>query len=156
MLKFIGAIIIVLAGDFLSRHAVRFEKKRLSVLDGWIDLIFYIRTQIDCYLMPLDEILATADKTLLQFAEDRSYQHTLASLFGATSPYLNTEGQRILRGMIREMGGSYREEQVKRCDFYLVSLRALREKLAAELPARLKLCTTLSLCTAVGTAILLW
>jgi hypothetical protein len=125
-------------------------------LDAWIDLLVYVRGQIDCYLLPLDEILAAADKTLLSACAPSGEPHSLAALLQGALPYLDAEGQRLLSSLVREMGTSYREEQIKRCDYYVQALQLCREKVAQELPARLKMRTTLSVCAAIGVAILLW
>lgn len=154
--KLLGGGLIVLAGGIVAHQTVKREKKRLSVLDGWLDLLLYIRGQIDCYLMPLDEILAAADKTLLVRAGAVRATDSLRAIYASALPYLDAESGRLIASLIRELGTSYREEQVKRCDYYLGALQKQREKLAAELPARVKMYTTLSICAAVGTAILLW
>lgn len=125
-------------------------------MDAWIDLLVYVRGQIDCYLLPLDEILAAADKTLLAACAPSGETHSLAALLQGALPYLDAEGQRVLSSLVREMGTSYREEQIKRCDYYVQALQLCREKVAQELPARLKMRTTLSVCAAIGVAILLW
>ena len=66
MLKFLGALLIFAVGVFAAFVSVQYEKKRLSVVDGWIDLILYIRSQIDCYRMPLDDILSGGDRALFE------------------------------------------------------------------------------------------
>ena len=155
-IKILGGILVLFAGGMAAVSRARFEKKRLAVLDGWLGLLLYIRGQIDCYLMPLDEILALADKTLLSSCMAKKEDTTLSAILASSSPYLDEESRRLLSALVREIGNSYREEQLKRCDFYIDALRTRREKTASELPARLKMGVTLSLCAAVGTAILLW
>lgn len=156
LIKILGVGLITSAGGFAAYSAVRYEKRKLSVLDAWIDLLFHIRGQIDCYLMPLDEILACADPRILTACMCHTPHPDLHMLFEASSPYLTGEGKRLLTGFIREIGGSYREEQLRRCDYYINALRTVRDKIAMDLPARVKLCITLSLCTAIGAVILLW
>ena len=53
LIKLLGALLVLSVGGFSAFGTVRYEKKRILVLDGWIDLILYIRSQIDCYLTPL-------------------------------------------------------------------------------------------------------
>ena len=156
LIKSIGVGLILTAGSFASYTAVRYEKRKLSVLDAWIDLIFHIRGQIDCYLTPLNEILACADRDLLLSCMCRTPHPNLKTLFASSSPYLGGESKRLLTAFIREIGGSYREEQLRRCDYYINALRAIRDKLAADLPSRIKLYVTVSLCAALGAAIILW
>lgn len=156
LIKLIGGGLILSAGIAAAYGTVRFEKQRLSVADAWIDLIFHIRGQIDCYLKPLDEILACADREILQACMCRTPHPDLKMLYASSEPYLGEEARRLISGFIKELGGSYREEQLRRCDFYINSLRSIRQKIADDLPMRTKLCITLSLCGALGAAILLW
>lgn len=156
LIKLLGGGLILSAGSFAAYSAVRFEKRKLSVIDGWIDLIFHIRSQIDCYLMPLDEILACTDREILKACMCQTPHPSLSTLLESSSPYISNESKRLLSSFVKEIGGSYREEQLRRCDYYINTLRIIREKIADDLPARQKLCIALSLCAAAGTAILLW
>ena len=155
-LKLLGGGLLIAAGGFSAHTVSGFEKKRLSVLDAWIDLIFYIRGKIDCYLMPLDEILSSADQELLKACMCSDPHPTLRALLDRSSVYLTEEPKRLLNAFVKEIGSSYREEQLRRCDYYIQTLRSEREKIAKELPARLRLSVSLSLCAAFAAAILLW
>lgn len=154
--KLIGCVLILASGTGFALTASRYEKRRLSVLEAWIDLIFYIRTQIDCYLMPIGEILQTADRTLLRGCMGGPNEVELSVLLKRSAIYLGEEANRLLNSFVKEIGSSYREEQVKRCDYYLTALRGIREKQLEELPARVRVCTAISLCVSFGIAILLW
>ena len=154
--KLIGCALVLLSGGGYAVSASRYEKKKLSVLDGWMDLIFFIRSQIDCYLTPLSEILQNADPSLLRACMGNGNSEDLPTLQQASGTYLGEEARRLLNSFVREIGSSYREEQVKRCDYYLAALRDIREKQREELPARLRVCTAISLCASFGIAILLW
>lgn len=155
-IKLLGGLLMLCAGGMTAATVIRFEKRKLSVLDAWIELLLYVRGQIDCYLLPLDEILAAADKTLLHACAPSGKFDSLSALLQGALPYLEPEGRRLLSALVRELGSSYREEQIKRCDYYIHALELCREKMAEALPARLKMGTTVSLCLAIGAAILLW
>jgi len=135
---------------------INLERKRLQALDGWIELIFHIRTRIDCYLTPIGEILATADRELLKPCMGTPSDSSLEALLQKSRFLLSPEANRLLTAFARELGGSYREEQVKRCDYYADALRRLRDKEFDQLPARLRVRCALCLCAAIGAAILLW
>lgn len=156
MLKFLGALLILAVGVFAAFVSVQYEKKRLSVVDGWIDLILYIRSQIDCYLMPLDDILSGGDRALFEACMSPSNAADLPAILEASGIYLDGDGKRLIESFVREIGAGYREEQIKRCDFFISSLRTQRERIAAQLPLRTRLCATLCICIALATAILLW
>ena len=57
-IRLLGIAFILSAGGLAAVTSVRFERRKLTVPEAWLDLIFYIRSRIDCYLTPLDEILA--------------------------------------------------------------------------------------------------
>ena len=156
MLKFLGALLILSVGIFAAFVSVQYEKKRLSVVDGWIDLILYIRVQIDCYLMPLGDILSGGDRALFEACMSPSNAADLPAILDASGIYLDGDAKRTLESFVREIGAGYREEQLKRCDFFISSLRTQRERIAAALPLRVRLCATLCVCIALATAILLW
>ena len=156
MLKFLGALLIFSGGIFAAFVSVQYEKKRLSVVDGWIDLILYIRGQIDCYLMPLNDILSGGDRALFEACMSPSNAADLPAILSASQIYLDGDSKRTLEGFVREIGTGYREEQLKRCDFFISSLRSQRERIAAALPLRVRLCSTLCICLSLATAILLW
>ena len=155
-IKLFGGLLVLLAGVLSAGAYARFEKKRLSVLDAWMELLLYIRGQIDCYLMPIDRILGLADRDLLRACSGGKPVSSLTDTLHGALPYLDFESRRLLSSLARELGSSYREEQLKRCDYYLQALQRQREKLEQALPNRIKLGTTVRLCVAIGTAILLW
>ena len=156
--KLLGVLLILAVGVFASYSSVRYEKRRLTVIDGWIDLIFYIRSQIDCFLMPIGQILENGEQPLLQACASISPDGAtdLSAILRASSLYLDGEGKRLLEAFVREIGSSYREEQIRRCDYYISSLQVLRAKIADALPMRIRLCAALCMCIALGIAILLW
>lgn len=156
MLKFLGALLIFAVGIFAAFVSVQYEKKRLSVVDGWIDLILYIKGQIDCYLMPLDDILSGGDRALFEACMSPSNAADLPAILNASQIYLDGDAKHTLESFVREIGSGYREEQLKRCDFFISSLQTQRERIAADLPMRVRLCATLCICLSLATAILLW
>lgn len=155
--KILGSGMILLAGTGAAFCSVRYERTRLRILDGWIDLIFFIRGQIDCYLMPLDEILRKADGELLRACSVKSaHTDSLETILHNGTIYFSADTHRLLSAFVREIGCSYREDQLRQCDYYIQALRNQREQIASQLPSRIKLSATLCLCLALGTAILLW
>ncbi len=156
MLKLLGALLIISIGGFAAVTSVRYERRRVSVIDGWIDLIFYIRGQIDCYLLPIGEILEKGDSYLNTAKLSYEGAANLNAILEASSIYLDGDVKRLLEGFVSEIGDCYREEQVRRCEYYMNALSAQRDKIAANAPIRIKLSATLCMCIALGTSILLW
>ncbi len=154
--KALGALLILAVGAITAKAGAMREREKLTVLDAWLGLLLYVRGQIDCYLLPLDEIFRGADVELLRAASAGRKTETWDDLLRASLPHLGKESARLLTALIRELGSSYREEQLRRCDYYLAALEKERDRIAAALPARQKLYVASCFCTALGTAILLW
>ena len=106
--------------------------------------------------MPLDDILSGGDRALFEACMSPRNAADLPAILEASQIYLDGDAKRTLESFVREIGAGYREEQLKRCDYFIASLRAQRERIAAELPLRMRLCATLCVCIALATAILLW
>ena len=169
--KLIGSGLLLLVSGYVALAVRRFEYRRLRVLDGYISLICFIKGQIDCYAMPLTDILSRADPLILANCLGLETPRTATLTFpgwgmGGEMPlpamvresrlYLQPETERLLSGIAGELGSMYRAEQVSRCDYYIQALTEERRKLYETMPARLRTCSTLCLCCAVGAAVLLW
>lgn len=165
--KIIGSVVLLLAGGYISAAMTRFERRRLRVLDGYISLIYYIKGQIDCYAMPLSDILARADPAIIAACLGLDSSEVLPPLPMNGEPplpamvkesrlYLEPESERLLTTLTGELGATYRAEQVARCDYYVAALTEERRKLNDTLPARLRATCTLCICCAIGAAVLLW
>ena len=153
-LKLIGVLLVLLAGLLAAALWIGKEKRKLSTLDAWIALLSYIRNQIDCYLTPLPVILLQKDVPKIPSSNGEAGR--LLDMLEGCAAYLDAEEIRLLSCFVREIGNHYREEQIKQCNDSLERLKRLREKRAAELPARLRVAMALSLCSALGISILLW
>lgn len=154
-LKLIGGGMILGVGIAGAILGARREKRKLAILDGWINLISYIRNQIDLYLTPLDEILQKADTAKGSHASKENAP-TLAALFGTTVGWLDEEEKRLIGEFVNGIGDGYREDQIRKCNYYLESLRSLRAARAAQLSPRIRVMLAVCLCASLGVAILLW
>lgn len=155
--KLIGAACIAAAGVLVALGAVRRERKKLVLLEAWIDLVSFLKSEIDLYLTPLDTLLANADPSLLrQFGVPEGQAITLDALADASEPFLDAEARRTIHALLRELGASYREEQIKQCEMRLEALERLREEAALSVPQKTRLYLTLCLCAVAGVLILLW
>ena len=154
-LRYLGVGIILTTSIGGALSGARLEKKKLQSLDAWIALIAHVRLQIDCYLTPIDRILATTDRALLA-AIGNEHAQTSDALREAARSYPDAAVARELSAFLATLGTTYRDEELKCCDYHLARLRAHREAMAASLPTRVKAKVTLTLCLAVGSVILLW
>ena len=156
VLKICGVLLILGAGGLSALVLIRHEKRRVAVLAGWSDLIWYIRSQVDCYLLPLPEILARADVNLFQACFCQEPHANLTAVYHASQFYLDQESKRLLSSFVREFGYGNREELLHRCDSYISSLGRLRAKRMEELPAKARIACAVCIGIAVLISILLW
>ncbi len=167
--KLMGGALLLLAGGYVSIAISRFEHLRLRVLDGYISLIYYMKGKIDCYAMPVNDILMQADPALIAACLGRTGrghivvtewitvgEMPLTALIRESRVYLAPESERLLTTFSGELGHTYRVEQVARCDYYIQALDEERRRLKDALPARLRVSGVLCLCCAIGAAMLLW
>lgn len=164
--KYVGMAILLLVGAYASISMNRLERHRLEVLDGYISLLRYIKGQINCYAMPLEDILSAADPLLLATclglpsrrhpSETPASVPTLPEMILSARLYMEPETERLLNNFSSELGHTFRAEQVTRCEDYIQALGEERRKLAEATPMRVRVNSVLSLCTALGLVILLW
>lgn len=155
-LKLFGSLCLLMAGTLAAHTCARYEKQKLSVLDAWITLIDTIREEIDCYLLPLDDILASIDRTLILDCMCAKTAPSLEDLLRSSLLYLEPEAKRLISSFVREIGKSNREEQVRRCSYYVTGLQNVRERMKGELSGKIRVGSTLSLGIAAAVTILLW
>ncbi len=168
--KIIGCLILLFSGGYVSVALSRFEKKRLQVLDGYLALLYYMKGQIECYALPVRDILARADPSLvsdcLGLPRTADASSLIPALLLSEAPfsrlveesrlYLVPEAERLLLTFSGELGHTFRADQVLRCDHYMTVLGEERRHLAEALPTRLRVLTTLAVSVAIGASILLW
>lgn len=156
VLKLLGVLLILGAGGFAASLFVGFEKRKIAVLAGWSDLIFYIRSQVDCYLLPLPQIMERADRALLEACLCRQQHPDLTTIYHTSQMYLDAEAKRLLSSFVREFGYGGREELLRRSDYYIAALGQLRAKRMEELSAKSRVIFAVCMGAAVLLSILLW
>lgn len=114
-------------------------------------LLEFLRLQVECFALPVGEILSRVDRELLFGCGWRREEppRSLSELFGAASS-LDKESRRILGELALSFGKGYREEQVRLCDGAERQLRAHTERLRQSLEGKKRV--NLTLCVAGATA----
>lgn len=151
-----GAVVILACGIEISRRLnakISIDHERI---EKYILLLRYIRSQIDCFALPICDILGRADRQLLIGCgwEEESFPSSLEEMLREAS--VEDEGARgILLEFCEDFGKSYLEEQIRRCDHYISLLDERRDILNKDLPRKKKLNSTLCISGAVAVVILL-
>lgn len=153
--KLAGAALLLLCGALGGRMICRDRERDLEVIEGYIALIKYIKNQIDCFNKPLDRILASCPNSILASIGASPGEGGMAELLGR-SPNPPAAVAELLGGLSLELGGGYRESQLKLCDYYLGRIGAERDRLAAELPRKRRSTMTLCVCGAAALALVMF
>ena len=157
MYKIIGVSLLSVGGFLCARIINKKEERTLTLTNGWISFIRYVKNQIECFGIPIEKILSECDVNLLEKIEyqgkipPKDFSELLA---GASLPNKDT-GAMIIE-FTREFGRYYREEQLKRCNYYLSALEERRIFQNEKLPEKKRMNYTLWLsgCLALGILLL--
>lgn len=156
ILKLIGSIVVVASSISVAISHRVFQEKKLRTLDGFIALLMYIKGQVDCYALPLYEMLMGIPPEILYDCNSPLGVESLDELIGESRVYLEDESLRLLESFSLEFGSIFREEQLRRCDFYIEALVEERKRLSADVERRARVGGALSVCAMIGLVILLW
>ena len=154
--KLVGAALVLASGTGLAVGAARFERVRLQVHDALISLLFFIKGRIDCYAMPAEQIMLEMDKSILADCRCPGQVDSIRALLPHVQSYLDPETYRVLQSFGEGLGSGFREEQIKRCEYYIELLRDKRLQLEAQRAARAKTNGAIWILCALGAVILLW
>lgn len=115
--KIIGSVLIILSGCFLSRKMIRSDDAAVQRLVAFSELLTSIRSRIENYCMPTDEILKDLPHELLircgykPTAIPESMEQMLSEC-----PFSNdAEIGGLLLKFFSSLGTSYKAEEVARC-----------------------------------------
>ena len=149
--KVIGAIFVAISGVMLT---VTLNRRTLTVLrqtEGWEQLLGQIKTEVECFSLPISDILARTDTSLLRLCgyTGADAPRGLLELVENTA-FADAEVSRIARRFASEFGRCYKGEQVERCAYFTSLMSGRRQSIAAELPSKRKLNATLCIATSLG------
>ena len=154
--KALGAIVIFVCGIETARRINAKISGENEKLEKYILLLRYIKAQIDCFALPIGEILAKADESLL-FGCGWRREGAPTSLEEMLTGAALGDGvsQGILLEFCKDFGKSYLDDQIRRCDHYISLLEERRDILGKDIPRKKKLNSTLCISGALALIILL-
>ncbi len=151
--KWCGILLVLGCGVVGGWQLSAFERARAQQAAGFLSLLRHIRVQIACYGTPCEQILARADSSLRHACRFPLQKGGLAMLLASTPLLVPREIATLLLQFAAELGSSYREEQLRCCDYYLTQLTPLCERVRTELPRRIRMAWLLPI--ALGASLLL-
>lgn len=152
--KGLGLILLFACGLTVGYFLAAFEGRRCRQAEGFLALLRHIRLQIDCFSQPMGQILSTVDVRVRRHCGAPDHATDFPALLQGTTLLLPEEGRLLLQDFSDTLGSSYREEQLRCCDYYITRFLPLCERMRDELPKRLRLAWLLPT-AAAGTLILL-
>lgn len=153
--KLIGCALILLSGYFFSSLLNRGERRREDQLAGLLTLLRFFRIQIDCYCVPVGEIFRRCDKGTLEACGCSFVPTDFGAFIDSLSPHPDTETLALLSSFSAELGSSYKDEQLKSCDYHISRLSALNEEFSKQTKDKKRLNTVLCMTAAALAVILL-
>lgn len=153
--KIFGASLVLLCGLSLARTLNGRAANALSQTEAWARLVASVKSEVECFSLPIGEILARISDGELERlgCSLRTRPRTLSELVAGTR-WSDRETEMIARRFCDEFGKSLRDEQVGRCAYFISELEERKKSLASELPAKRKLNSTLCISVCLGLLIL--
>ena len=154
--KCLGAFAILFCGALAGMCFAAFERKKLAQAEGFLSLLRFIRVQIECFSMPVGEILSACDRNVLLACGTERVPKDLAELLSQGKLYLSEEVCHLLTALSKRLGTGYREEQLRCIDYYIARLTPYCDTLRCELQKRERMALLLPLTFCAALILLLW
>ncbi len=155
-IKLLGSLFFGISGVIMAIAYSRFQTKKLTTIDGFISLLFYIKGQIDCFLRPRSDILSTLPAEVFCACNCPHGAETLEEMVDASRIYLDEESLRLVSSFASEFGSTFRDEQLRRCDYYISALSEERKRVFSSVNSKSRAGSALWICACIGIIILLW
>lgn len=135
--KILGVAILLACGVLFGLTLAAFERRRCRQAEGFVALLRHIRLQIECFSVPVCKILESCDgQILLDCGVEAEDLDDFSALLSGTKLYLPEEFCRLLSDFGAQLGGCYRAEQLRCCDYYLERLIPLCDRMRDDLLRR--------------------
>ncbi len=152
MIKLIGGALIMIFSIGAASYIASGEKNKIEEIEGFIALIRYVRNQIDCFSMPIENILGSCPEILFKIGIDEKIS-SLSELVSKCEMTCGEECEKIINDFAVSLGKGYRERELKICDKSIGELENIKNRLVVSYPSKRK--TAAALCLAIGGALLI-
>ena len=147
MLKVLGCAVLFFCGVLISEEIKKHAAIKLERLEALLELVRTIQLQIDCYALPIPEIIHRLDRDLLNRCKvNRPEINTLKELYQELKLSSESPEGAIMAELCNNIGYGYRDSEVKLCERCINGLQDVRDEYKSELPKQNKLSATLCYC----------
>ncbi len=123
LIKWIGIFLLAAATLYIALDLARSCRQRTRQTEAILLLIRHVRAKISCFSTPVGEILADFENEVLERSGilPSARENGLAAAVRAASERgcISRAQADMLSDMWGQLGGGYREEAVKICDYYI-------------------------------------
>ena len=155
--KILGCSVALAASVLAAGAVVSAEKRRVSQLRGFTDLIERIGQQIENFNTPVSQILKSTDPALLhQCGAQSPVTESLAAFLDSCDLTLSEEEKRVLFTFAADLGRRFRSEQTKSCALCSKLLADFTNDAQILFPKKRKMTYTLFICAALALVIILF
>lgn len=128
--KVIGSMSLLVSGLWVYSMHTSFQKRKLKQLDAYIKLISHIKTQIECYMLPINSIIGSCSLDLLKNCgiDDPKRIKDLKELLNCANLILEKEIIELLYQFAEDFGMGYREEQLNSCERVISKMMTYRDE----------------------------
>ena len=154
----IGACTISLSAMVYFKEINAYKRRGVKQSEAFIELIEYIKNQVECFLLPVDKILEACDKGLLSrcgFNADSRSPLSISEIIDCSDLYVDTEVAELMKKFANEFGSVYKDEQIRLCNHCISELRCYVNKAQAKYTNDRKMYLGLSVCFAVSLILML-
>ena len=142
-----------MAGAYLLNRA---DSAALEGTEGLIALVRHIRAQIECFSIPVPDILARCPAEIYESCGyDGESPPASASELAERCHISDKEAGKYIERFFAEIGKGYRQDQLALCDYTVQLLEQRRRALAEQLPIKKKRNGALCMSGALAVVILL-
>lgn len=135
----LGLSFLIITGIGVGFLLAAYEKRRCRQAAGFLALLRHIRVQIECFSLPVPKILALCDERVRRDCGVPTGVEDFSALLSATRLCVPEAVASLLFDFAGQLGGCFREEQLRSCEYYLARLEELCKEMEEELPRRLRL-----------------
>lgn len=139
LMKTAGALFLFVSAVLMSRRYAETERGRVRNLESLMEFVRHVRTQIDCFLLPIDQITREykprETSELTAILQKFSFPESIDKL----RPHLHQEEYGILETFANSLGRGYRDEQLKLCTLCLEGLEEICTRQKKDIQSKIKM-----------------
>lgn len=146
--KYLIIIVVLAMSVYIAAYIKRLNDNKIEVYEGIIDFLEYIKSQIEYFCTPTEEIIKNYENLILNkygFLEALEMTNWEKALTQTNmSPYLDNTTVTLLKRFSGTFGKTSSQEQISNCEYTLAQLNNELIKLKQDSPQKTKAYSSLT------------